>query len=577
MSTKLVVFFIGAFSVAQAQPPSTATATATPGTMTFAYQIGANLPLAQTVTVKGSAAISTYTSSITPPTALWLTSTPDIGKMPASLTVRVNPTSLSAGNYTAQLNVAVVGVATPVAVTVNLVVTAPLPMLSVTPMTLNLATASALVQATVTLSTTGTPVSFTASISGAPWLTMPAQDASGVVLPGGPVTITLTADPTTLPPTTKVYTGKLVIVANGVPAANKTQNVTINLSVSSSFPTITSLWPSTVQANTGAAPLTIRGTNFYAGTTVKAGATTLTPILLSSTLMQAVVPATLLTVPGTAFNVVVTNPPPGGGASLPAILSVSSSPVIQAVLNAASYAPGPLSPGEIIALFGLGIGPANPTYLSSAIKPGFVDTTVNGLTVMIGGLPAPLLYADPNQITVQVPYEVVPGPNQIITVTNGTSISSGPPVTIGALAPGIFTADGSGANLAAAIVYNGATGALTGLNSATVPAHSGDTIEIYLTGEGDYLTTPVAHTGYIIPATTTIALLPLYPAATLPTVTIGGVPASVSYAGPIPGCMIGLLQMNVVVPAGVAPGIAVPLIVTFGAVSSQVGVTIVIK
>ena len=50
---------------------------------------------------------------------------------------------------------------------------------------------------------------------------------------------------------------------------------------------------------------------------------------------------------------------------------------------------------------------------------------------------------------------------------------------------------------------------------------------------------------------------------TLPTVTIGGATVTtVAYAGPIPGSMLGLLQLNVVVPVGASPGKAVPLNVT---------------
>ena len=36
---------------------------------------------------------------------------------------------------------------------------------------------------------------------------------------------------------------------------------------------------------------------------------------------------------------------------------------------------------------------------------GFADTTVNGVTVTIDGMKAPLLYASAEQISVQVPYE----------------------------------------------------------------------------------------------------------------------------------------------------------------------------
>jgi uncharacterized protein (TIGR03437 family) len=334
------------------------------------------------------------------------------------------------------------------------------------------------------------------------------------------------------------------------------------------------LSPSAVQANMGAATIWIRGTNFFSGTTVKAGLTSLTPVLISPTLIQVVVPATMLTVAGTTVTITASNPVPGGGDSVPpGTLTVSAAPVVQVVLNAASYVGATVSPGEIVALFGLGIGPANPVFMSTVTNPGFVDTTVGGLTVSIGGQNSPILYADANQLTVQVPYEVVPGPNKAVTVTNGTTTSLGPNITIGAIAPGVFTADGSGVGQAAAIVYNAAN-PNGGLNSTANPAHAGDTVALYLTGEGDYLTTPVLHTGYIVPLASTPPL-PELPAPQ-PTVTIGGVAATVSYAGVIPGCMIGLLQMNVIVPNNLPAG-AAKVVVSFGAVQSQDKVTVAVK
>jgi uncharacterized protein (TIGR03437 family) len=63
----------------------------------------------------------------------------------------------------------------------------------------------------------------------------------------------------------------------------------------------------------------------------------------------------------------------------------------------------------------------------------------------------------------------------------------------------------------------------------------------------------------------------------LPVVTIGGAAATVQYAGPLPGGMLGVLQINAVVPAGVTVGSAVPVAVTIGSAVSQPGVTLVIK
>jgi uncharacterized protein (TIGR03437 family) len=62
----------------------------------------------------------------------------------------------------------------------------------------------------------------------------------------------------------------------------------------------------------------------------------------------------------------------------------------------------------------------------------------------------------------------------------------------------------------------------------------------------------------------------------LPTVTIGGAAAVVAYAGPLPGSIIGLLQINATVPVGATTGAAVPVVVTIGGVATQANATIAI-
>ena len=60
-----------------------------------------------------------------------------------------------------------------------------------------------------------------------------------------------------------------------------------------------------------------------------------------------------------------------------------------------------------------------------------------------------------------------------------------------------------------------------------------------------------------------------------PTVTIGGVPASVSFSGLAPG-YFGLYQVNAQVPANAPTGNAVPVVLTIGGVSSNT-VTIAVQ
>lgn len=572
VSTKVAVFFVAALTAARAQ--TAMTVTAMPASLSFSYQIGAALPAAQAVSVRASSGTPSYTAAISPSDILWMTVIPDSGALPASLSVRVNPTGLAVGTYVAHIDVAVAGMANPTSAPVTLTVTAPPPTLALSATTVNFVNSPApSLEQTVTLSTSGTPISFTAAVSGAKWLTL--APATGVVLPGRDVTLSMTADPTGLAPQAKAYTGKVTITATGVAAASKSQIITANLTVNPQTPTIASLWPGTVQANAGAATITVRGTGFYASTTATAGTTALATTILSATILQAVVPANLLTTAG-AMNIVVSNPAPGGD-SQPAVLTISDAPVVQAIVNAASYGGATtgsptISPGEIVALFGLGIGPATPVFMSTSGNPVYVDTTVGGVAVTIDGQAAPLLYADANQITVQAPYEISAGSDKVVTVVSGTTTATAPTVTVAGAAPGIFTADASGVGQAAAVVYP-----VTGppaLNGTASPARAGDTIALYLTGEGDYVTDPTPHTGYIIPAATETKDLPQMP--TLPTVTVGGTPATVGYAGPIVGGIVGLLQINVVVPAGLKAGNA-QVVVTIGGIATQPNVTVAVK
>jgi uncharacterized protein (TIGR03437 family) len=353
----------------------------------------------------------------------------------------------------------------------------------------------------------------------------------------------------------------------------KSQTVTVNLTLNSTPPTITSIWPANLPVNAGAQTITVRGTNFYGATVAKVQGVTapLTTTVLSGTALLAVVPATLLTAPGT-LNVLVTNPAPGGDSATSAV-SVANTPSIFGVVNAASYDATAVSPGELATIFGTNIGPA--TAAAMTVTNGYVDTTLSGVSVTLDGKDAPIVYASLNQVTIQVPYEASVGAGKAVVVTNGGATANGT-VTIAATAPGIFTADGSGSGPAAALNYNATSGTYS-LNATANPAKIGDTVLLYLTGEGDYNSSPLkpggtTNTGYVIPDT----LNPLPQVNPLPTVTIGAAAATVAYAGPIVGSVLGLLQMNVVVPAGSTTGSAVPVVVTIGANSTQANVTLAI-
>jgi uncharacterized protein (TIGR03437 family) len=210
------------------------------------------------------------------------------------------------------------------------------------------------------------------------------------------------------------------------------------------------------------------------------------------------------------------------------------------------------------------------------VTGGFVDTTLSNVSVTVDGKDAPMIYVSQNQVTIQVPYEVAAGSAKQVILTNGTQGPANAQVTIATEAPGLFTADGSGIGQAAALNYNATTKQFT-FNSSSNLAKIGDTVILYLTGEGNYDTTPplmggTTDTGYVI------TTLPATPPQSTPTVMIGGVDAtaSIAYAGPVQSSVTGLLQINVKIPTGSSTGNAVPVSLTIGGSSTQANVTLAV-
>jgi len=229
---------------------------------------------------------------------------------------------------------------------------------------------------------------------------------------------------------------------------------------------------------------------------------------------------------------------------------VSDGGVVNAASNAAGQA---LVPGSLASLYGSGLAPGTFT-----VTTGPLPTVAGGVSVIVNGFFAPLLYVSPTQINFQVPWELGLGDgtspftvvvygatakgtraNSPINATFSNMVSA--PIKI--YSPGVFLArraDGTA-------VDGGA------------PAAAGDVIVVYATGLG-----PVS-----IPQPTGV-LTPVVLSTTpqTPNVTIGNVPAQVLFSGLTPGTA-GVYQINLVVPSGVPAGTA-PLVVNIGGESSPV-------
>jgi uncharacterized protein (TIGR03437 family) len=213
------------------------------------------------------------------------------------------------------------------------------------------------------------------------------------------------------------------------------------------------------------------------------------------------------------------------------------------VVNAASFT-AQLSPGALASVFGSNF--TGTGLDASAQLP--LPFSLGGVSVLVNGKAAPVLYVNSNQINFQIPWETEPGSATVAVSVNGLA-SSTVKITVLAAAPGLFFQNSH------AIVQNSDFS----LNSSSNPAKVGSTIIAYLTGAGPVSNQPsdgaAAGSSPLSQVTSTV------------TASIGGKPATVSFAGLTPD-FVGLWQVNIVVPSGLAQG-NFPLTVTVGGQTSN--------
>ena len=209
------------------------------------------------------------------------------------------------------------------------------------------------------------------------------------------------------------------------------------------------------------------------------------------------------------------------------------------VVNAASYA-ARISPGALASIFGTGFGTG--TFIAD---DGFNwPITAKNVSVKVNGVTAPLYYVSPGQINFQVPWATPTSGNVNVSVVYNGGSSNTASVAAGTAAPGLFMQPAGEAIVQNTPDYS--------LNGAANPAKTGSTIIAYLTGSGPV--SPAAKDGTPTPTSGLTNMTSQYSAK------IGSANATVSFAGLTPG-FIGLVQMNIVVPATLAPGVY-PLSIT---------------
>jgi uncharacterized protein (TIGR03437 family) len=198
-----------------------------------------------------------------------------------------------------------------------------------------------------------------------------------------------------------------------------------------------------------------------------------------------------------------------------------------------------ISPAEVIAIYGTGIGPA--TAVSATPAKGSYPTTLGGVQVSVNGVNIPLLYVSANQINAVVPMALASNAAATFQVTNGTTVSPAYPAWIVATSAEAFTL----------VINQDGT-----LNSQSNPAPGGSLVSLFATGFQSSFA-PLAD-GQVATAMRDVCLGACMAFASMGSTVplpccgfgfaVGGLvslPATALYGGAAPGFVAGVTQFNV--------------------------------
>lgn len=243
---------------------------------------------------------------------------------------------------------------------------------------------------------------------------------------------------------------------------------------------------------------------------------------------------------------------PAGGATPPAAPAISANGVV----NGASFQPG-VTANSWVTIKGTNLSAQTDDW-SHAIVNGALPTSLDGVSVSIGGKPAYVYFISPGQLNVLAP-DVPAGPITV-TVTTAGGTSTAFTTTASAYGPAFFLWPNSQV-VATRTDYSYAVKAGTFAGATTVPAKPGDVIILWATGFGP--TVPAAPPGVSVPASGG------YSTASAPVVTVNGISATV-YGGALAPGSAGLYQIAIQVPSTLADG-DWPIQASIGGILSPAG------
>jgi uncharacterized protein (TIGR03118 family) len=234
---------------------------------------------------------------------------------------------------------------------------------------------------------------------------------------------------------------------------------------------------------------------------------------------------------------------------------IVANPVVTSNIVNAADAGADIAPNTFVSIIGGGLGPTTRTWATADFKGTALPTSLDGVSVTVNGTPAYVYFVSPRQINILTPADMPVGTNvQVVVSDNGlTGATMSAPTR--AFGPAFFLLGGK---YGAAVHADGTiVGPTTLVANNSTPAKPGETIALFATGLGN--TNPAFPSGQVISAGANLA--------TPATVTIGGLPATVSFAGLV---STGLYQINVTVPPTAPDGDNV-LTVSIGGFSSPGG------
>jgi uncharacterized protein (TIGR03437 family) len=210
------------------------------------------------------------------------------------------------------------------------------------------------------------------------------------------------------------------------------------------------------------------------------------------------------------------------------------------VMSGASFQPG-IVPGSWLTIKGSNLSPVTDTW-EKAIVNGNLPTSLDGVSVSVGGKPAYVYFISAGQINVQAP-DVGTGPVPI-TVTTPSGTSAAATATVVAQDPAFFLWPGNQAVATRNSDASLAVKAGTFAGATTAPAKPGDVLILWGTGFGP--TTPPVAAGIQVPGDKIYNSSPV-------TIKLGTTDAPVFGAALSPG-FAGLYQIAIQVPASLADG-----------------------